>query len=270
MQVDAIRRGILRKLAEPHQQLAPHHPTTCRMARKRICLTSIANNWLWVGMNFHIVDIFTVTHGTQAGTLSPTAMVGHFYIALSLTNIPAGFMTSFCIIDRISRKHSLFALGSMLSSLIAGALFSGAFNRSLWHVYAFGITVGMWDGLSSAAWMVIFAHPYGTAHLGKITGFAQSLLLALGTSLGPPLFGFVRDVTGDYKPVLGFIGVCSLVSGFSLLFVPNPSKVLARPFDGPGDGNGLDVPPAVVGKKSYKVDQGEEEAIPVLPTQDRI
>eukprot|EP00959_Pyramimonas_sp_CCMP1952_P425057 8903197-Pyramimonas_sp.AAC.1 len=92
-------------------------------------------------MNFHITDIFTVARATQAGTLSPTTMTGHFYLALSLTNLPSGFITSFCLIDRISRKHALFAFGSIISGLIAGVLSSGAFSSSLWRVYAFGIMV---------------------------------------------------------------------------------------------------------------------------------
>ena len=43
------------------------------------------------------------------------------------------------------------------------------------------------DGASSAVWIVLFAHPYGTAHLGKITGFASSLNLPMSVTIYDPL-----------------------------------------------------------------------------------
>ena len=187
----------------------------------QLLLAKFGTSVFFTGSNFHIVDVLSLARGPLDGKeLDATDMTAHLYVTMATANIITGSLVSFFLVDRVNRRHCLFAAFSLLTLPLAIILFRGGLCFA-WQVQCLGVLYGIYLGGSEAAMVTIYAHAYGTTHLGKIAGSAQAVALSFGGS-GPLLFGLTRDLWGSYRPILVFVGVWNFFTCLALLTVPNP------------------------------------------------
>jgi MFS family permease len=87
----------------------------------------------------------------------------------------------------------------------------------------YGILLGTAGGLMGLVSSVIWADYYGREHLGSITG-VTSMILIVGSALGPMPLGIARDMLGSYNLALNISAVFPFVLGVLSLFVRRPQK----------------------------------------------
>ncbi len=158
---------------------------------------------------FHMVSIFE-DNGL------PAAVAASVYVPISvataLVNVGGGYL-----VDRMPVRW-----------LLAAALFCQAavlvlaqYLRSSVMASLYGILLGTAGGLMGIVSSVIWADYYGREHLGSITGVA-SMVLILGSALGPMPLGIARDMLGSYNLALNISAVFPFVLGVLSLFVRRP------------------------------------------------
>lgn len=166
---------------------------------------------LTTGLFFHMVSIF-------ADNGLPTTVAASVFvpIALSTALVQLG---SGILIDRIPLRFILAtALFFQATALILVQLLSSVPVAMLYGVIM-GATTALMATVHNVGWAVFF----GRAHLGSISGFATTILIA-GSSLGPLPLGVARDLTGSYNLALTALAVLPLALGLASLFVGRPSR----------------------------------------------
>jgi len=166
---------------------------------------------LVTGLFFHIISIFE-DNGLSA------AMAASVYVPISvataLVNVGGGYL-----VDRMP-VHWLLALALFGQT---AALVLAQFLRSAAMASLYGVLLGATSGLMGIVSSVIWADYYGREHLGSITGVA-SMILILGSALGPMPLGIARDMLGSYNLALNVSAVLPFLLGVLSLFVSRPHK----------------------------------------------
>jgi len=160
---------------------------------------------------FHMVSIFD-DNGLSA------AMAASVYVPISaattLVNLGGGYLA-----DRLPVRWLLAAaLFSQAAVLVLAQYLQSAVMASL-----YGILLGTAGGLMGLVSSVIWADYYGREHLGSITG-VTSMILIVGSALGPMPLGIARDALGSYNLALNISAVFPFVLGVLSLFVRRPQK----------------------------------------------
>ena len=166
---------------------------------------------LVTGLFFHMVSIFE-DNGL------PPAVAASVYLPISvataLVNLGGGYLA-----DRLPVRWLLAtALLGQSAVLVMAQFLQGAAMASL-----YGVLLGVTSGLMGVVSSVIWADYYGREHLGSITG-VTSMILIVGSALGPMPFGIARDALGSYAPVLNVAALFPLLLGVLSLFVGRPQK----------------------------------------------
>ena len=151
---------------------------------------------------FHIVSIHR-----EIGIPAEEAVT--IFLPISIISVIAQFIGSYAS-DRIRIKwlFLIFTVTIILSSLSMTVLKYSAGRGLL--IVAYGIGNGLFSMLSIVAWPKLF----GRRHLGSISGFAMSLMVA-GSAIGPWLFSLAYNHTGSYA----IIGTVGAVAGTVLLLI---------------------------------------------------
>ncbi|MEA5030808.1 MAG: MFS transporter [Sphaerochaeta sp.] len=162
---------------------------------------------------FHIVSIFN-----EIGMDANTAV--KIFFPISVISVIARFLGSY-LSDRIAIRHIYlaFVIALMIASASLASLASPIARFTA--IVGYGIGSGLFGMLNIVTWPKL----YGKKHLGAISGFAMSILVA-GSAVGPWLFSLAFRFTDSYRSA-GIIGlVCSAMFLLALLLVkfPNPSK----------------------------------------------
>ena len=79
-------------------------------------------------------------------------------------------------------------------------------------MFVYGISVIGWNGL----WQTSIVENAGQRYAATAIGFSMSLT-QFGNVGGPPVFGFVVDMTGSYRPawlLLTLLRGCAALTGF--------------------------------------------------------
>lgn len=160
---------------------------------------------------FHMVSIFD-DNGLSA------AMAASVYVPISaattLVNLGGGYLA-----DRLPVRWLLAAaLFCQAAVLVLAQYLQSSVMASL-----YGILLGTAGGLMGLVSSVIWADYYGREHLGSITG-VTSMILIVGSALGPMPLGIARDMLGSYNLALNISAVFPLVLGVLSLFVRRPQK----------------------------------------------
>ena len=87
-------------------------------------------------------------------------------------------------------------------------------------VLGIGLMQGMFGIISAVTWPRF----YGRTHLGAISGFSTSIVVA-GTAVGPYLFSVAHDQFGTYRPATL---LCAVVALILLVEVRCPSSRRSR------------------------------------------
>jgi MFS family permease len=166
---------------------------------------------LITGLFFHMVSIFE-DNGL------PTGVAASVYVPISfataLVNLGGGYLS-----DRLPVRWLLAgALFCLTAALVMVQALQGAVMASL-----YGVLLGTTSGLMGIVGSIIWADYYGREHLGSITGLT-SMILILGSALGPMPLGIARDTLGSYNLALNISAVFPCILGLLSLFVQRPQK----------------------------------------------
>ncbi|WP_028974391.1 MFS transporter [Spirochaeta cellobiosiphila] len=170
-----------------------------------ICMNSLYGT----GLTFHIVSIFT------QNDLSPDMAVSIF-IPSAIISVIVNFVAS-GISDFVKMKYILMlqAFGILLTTLSTYFLAPG--------IAVFGIILGngIAGGLMNLLLTVTWPRFYGTKHLGAISGFAMTFIVA-GSALGPFILSKSLTVFGSYGNAALFIASLTALLFVGALFIREP------------------------------------------------
>lgn len=166
---------------------------------------------LVTGLFFHMVSIFE-DNGLPAGVAASVYVP--ISIATALVNLAGGYLA-----DRLPVRWLLAAALFCQSAVLVMA----QFLVSPVVASLYGILLGTASGLMGMVSSVIWADYYGREHLGSITG-VTSMILIVGSSLGPMPFGIARDALGSYDLALNVSAVFPFLLGVLSLFVGRPHR----------------------------------------------
>jgi MFS family permease len=132
------------------------------------------------------------------------------FVALSLGSLVGRLAIGFTV-DRVFAPRILFAVFS-LAAISCLALVEAPFGWVLLSVALLGFAIGAEVDLIA----FLAAGYFGLRHYGKVYGVLYTMF-ALGSAVGPPLVGWVRDETGDY--VVPFVGCTASMAAAASLFI---------------------------------------------------
>jgi MFS family permease len=184
-------------LAQQQRQIDSEREFTVGEARKqlRFWIMAIAlGYWTLFGtaFTFHIIAIYG-----EIGVEAADAV--KIFLPISFISVAAQFIGSWAS-DRLPIKAIFLAFGvAMLTSSASLAILGTRFGDTALLV-SYGVANGMFSMLSVVTWPKLF----GRKHLGAISGFAMSILVA-GSAIGPWLFSIGSTFTGSYK-IMGYAG----------------------------------------------------------------
>jgi MFS family permease len=130
---------------------------------------------------------------------------------LTLTSV-VGQLAAGAFGDRYSKR--MIAAVAMLGH--AAAMFLLSFSDASPAIVAAAIVHGLAWGARGPLMTAIRAEYYGRRNFAKIMG-TSSLIVQLGTVIGPLFAGYVFDQTGSYQ--LAFLTLGSLTGASSIFFV---------------------------------------------------
>ncbi len=135
---------------------------------------------------FHVVSIFS-----EFGQSAQQAVA--IFLPISVISVIARFIGSY-LSDRIPLKglYVVFAISLFFTSLSV-VFFSSSLVR-LFFLIPYGIASGLFGMMNIVTWPKL----YGRKHIGAISGFAMSIMVA-SSAVGPWLFSLVYRLFGSYK-----------------------------------------------------------------------
>lgn len=113
----------------------------------------------------------------------------------------------------LASRWSMNRLMALTMALLAGALVAVPSLRTVAHVDAFAVVMGLAGGFVIVIFFSFWGEAFGRAHLGRIVGTAQ-MLTVLASALGPLLLAKCHAVTGSYATV--FYALAAVVSLLAL------------------------------------------------------
>lgn len=160
-------------------------------------------------VTFHIASIFELADMSREQAFD--IFLPASFISVSL-NLLGGYLA-----DRIDlRVHLVVLMVGMAAYMIAVAFLQP--GAMVWVVIvSHGVSGGMFGVLSS----VTFPTFFGRQHLGALSGFLMTLLVA-ASAVGPLLFGFSESYTGSYAAAAMCVAAITLVLTVLSLFARNP------------------------------------------------
>lgn len=153
-------------------------------------------------LTFHVVDVFNAAGMDRSEAINiflPSAIVAVTFQLVS------GYLADF-----VRLKYLLFVqLTGMIISM-TGLYFLAAGFPIILIIAGNGIAGGLFGVISSVTW----PRYYGTKHLGEISGFNMSWVVA-GSAVGPYLFSLLKEISGSYQ----LSGLVMLVIAFVLFIL---------------------------------------------------
>ena len=156
-------------------------------------------------LTFNIVDIFTKTNLSREDAILIFLPVSVIAVVFQLVG---GYLADF-----IKLKYLLIVqLFGMLISMI-GLIFLSSGLPLYMIIVGIGIASGLFGVISTVCWPRF----YGTKHLGEISGFSMSWVVA-GSALGPYIFSLLSDLHGSYSSSgILMVIICSILIALSIL-----------------------------------------------------
>lgn len=150
-------------------------------------LAAFMTGLLLTAFTFHVVSVFGDAAMSRARAVT-------IFIPAALVAVSAEFSGSW-LSDYIKLKYLAMVqmAGLVVLSLAMARLSEGM--PVILVIVGIGLMQGMFSITSTVAWPRFF----GRRHLGAISGFVMSLVVA-GSAVGPYVFSFVHDRAGSYAP----------------------------------------------------------------------
>ena len=116
------------------------------------------------------------------------------------------------------KMHSL-AVVSMMLGMVGFAIL--LFAKSVPLILAYAVIYGISQGIGSIAMGNIFPDYFGRTEFPKIMGYTMPFNTFI-SSLGAPITGYIRDISGSYIPAFKILLALLAVSFFCILFAKPP------------------------------------------------
>jgi MFS family permease len=147
--------------------------------------------------------------------ISPTAagLIGGVYGAvMGISQLGIGFL------GLRFNMHSL-AVAAMFLGMIGFSIL--LFAKSIPVVLAYAVIYGISQGIQSIAMGNLFPDYFGRTEFPKIMGYTMPFNTFI-SSLGAPVTGYIRDISGSYVPAFRILLALLAVSFFCMLFAKPP------------------------------------------------
>jgi MFS family permease len=125
----------------------------------------------------------------------------------------------------LAEKWSVKRLLALALGLLAGALLSLPWLRTVWQVDIFAVVMGVSGGFVIVIFFSFWARTYGRAQLGRIQGTAQ-MMTVLASALGPLLLAKCHAWTGSYATVFYVLAGVVLLLGLAAWCVRMPPPAI--------------------------------------------
>ncbi len=161
-------------------------------------LSVVLSGLILTAFSFHVVSIFA-----DAGMSRSQAVA--VFVPAACVSVAVEFVGSW-LSDFIKLKYLAMVqtAGSLLLSISLS--FLDAKGAIIFAVLGMGLMQGMFGIISGVTWPRF----YGRTHLGAISGFSTSIVVA-GTAVGPYLFSVAHDWFGSYRPATLLCGVVAVL-----------------------------------------------------------
>ena len=156
---------------------------------------------------FHIVSIYG-----EFGIDASQAV--KIFLPISVISVISRFLGSY-LSDRIAIKYIYIVYGLSLIIASISMMMLHTTTGTVLVIIGYGIGTGLFGMLNIVTWPKL----YGRKHLGAVSGFAMSVIVA-GSAIGPWAFSMVYRFTHSYQGT-GLIGL--VISSFlmlAILFIP--------------------------------------------------
>ena len=181
-----------RKTRKTHAETASGRQFTLSEARRTysfwiFTFSVVLSGLVLTAFTFHVVSIFA-----DAGMQRRQAVA--IFVPAACVSVIVEFVGSW-LSDFVKLKYLAMVqlVGIMLLSLSLS--FLDARPSVVFVVLGMGLMQGMFGIISGVTWPRF----YGRTHLGAISGFSTSIVVA-GTAVGPYLFSVAHDQFGSYRP----------------------------------------------------------------------
>ncbi|WDQ15480.1 MFS transporter [Rhodopirellula sp. P2] len=158
----------------------------------------VLSGLLLTAFSFHVVSIFAdagMSRGRAVSIFVPAAFVS------VVVEFVGSWLSDFVKLKYLAMVQSL---GSLILAL--SLAFLGDNVSIVFVVLGMGLMQGMFGIISGVTWPRFF----GRMHLGAISGFSTSIVVA-GTAIGPYLFSVAHDQVGAYRPATLLCAVAAVV-----------------------------------------------------------
>ena len=109
--------------------------------------------------------------------------------------------------------------------LYGGAIAALPLLTTLTELWFFAVLIGLSGGMITVVFFAVWRRAFGSAHLGRIQGAAQTLTV-LASAVGPLIFAQSANWTGSYFPALWVLAPCVLlvaIAAFRLQLPGSPA-----------------------------------------------
>ncbi|WP_148080117.1 MFS transporter [Roseimaritima ulvae] len=160
-------------------------------------LSVVLSGLLLTAFSFHVVSIFS-----DAGMSRSQAVA--IFVPAACVSVVVEFVGSW-LSDFVRLKYLAMVqlVGILVLSLSLSFLNPG--TAVVFVVLGMGLMQGLFGIISGVTWPRF----YGRQHLGAISGFSTSIVVA-GTAVGPYLFSVAHDRFGSYRAATVLCGVAAL------------------------------------------------------------
>ena len=138
-----------------------------------------------------------------------------------LTVITAVALASKLAFGWLTRSVSLSKLLGVCLLVTGGCLAGLPHATEEWHVYLYGVAMGVASGAVALLFFATWGKLYGRRELGRIQGVAQ-MLTVLASAAGPLLFAAGKRWTSGYGSVFLALSAVVLAMAVAVWFVPLP------------------------------------------------
>ncbi|XP_030568244.1 monocarboxylate transporter 5 [Drosophila novamexicana] len=173
---------------------------------------SVSNFCTSIGFNVPYLYVVSQAETLNIGKSEASYLIASIGVANTIGRIILGYIADKPWVNRLLVYNVCLTACGIATAMVP---LCGDFNSLLIYCSVFGFTIGAYVGLTS----VILVDLLG---LEKLTNAFGLLLLFQGIAsfIGPPIGGWMYDITGSYSPAFLMAGLMIAISGLVMFAIP--------------------------------------------------